>query len=37
VLNLPIAERGTGLSAPPPGAGRSPGTNVRRSAHRAPR
>jgi MFS family permease len=37
VLNLPVAERGTGLSAPPPGAGRSPGTNVRRSAHRAPR
>jgi predicted MFS family arabinose efflux permease len=37
VLNLPVAERGTGLSAPPPEAGRSPGTNVRRSAHRAPR
>jgi hypothetical protein len=37
VLNLPVAERGTGLSAPPPGAGPSPGTNVRRSAHRAPR
>jgi hypothetical protein len=37
VLNLPVAERGTGLSAPPPGAGRSPGPNVRRSAHRAPR
>ena len=37
VLNLPVAERGTGLSAPPPGAGPSPGPNVRRSAHRAPR
>jgi hypothetical protein len=37
VLDLPVAERGTGLSAPPPGAGRPPGTNVRRSAHRAPR
>jgi hypothetical protein len=37
VLNLPVAERGTGRSAPPPGAGRSPGKNVRRSAHRAPR
>jgi MFS family permease len=37
VLNLPVAERGTGLSAPPPEAGRSPGTNARRSAHRAPR
>jgi MFS family permease len=37
VLNLPVAERGTGLSAPPPAAGPSPGTNVRRSAHRAPR
>jgi MFS family permease len=37
VLNLPVAERGAGLSAPPPEAGRSPGTNARRSAHRAPR
>jgi len=37
VLNLPVAERGTGRSAPPPGAGPSPGKNVRRSAHRAPR
>ena len=37
VLDLPVAERGTGLSGPPPGAGRPPGTNVRRSAHRAPR
>jgi len=37
VLNLPVAKRGTGLSAPPPEAGRLPGPNVRRSAHRAPR
>jgi MFS family permease len=37
VLNLPVAERGTGLSAPPPGAARSRDTNVRRSAHRVPR
>jgi MFS family permease len=37
VLNLPVAKRGTGLSAPPPEADRLPGPNVRRSAHRAPR
>lgn len=37
VLNLPVSERGTGLSVPPPGAGRTPGKNARRSGHRASR
>jgi hypothetical protein len=39
VLNLPVSERGTGLSAPQPPAPPLPaaGKGIRRSAHRAPR